>query len=225
MKKLILGCSLLFLLLGSCATTVRRGELAAEYYNLGNAYLEIGKHDKAIGFYEKAIRLDPENRRAQFNLALALIDSGKAPEALAVLEDLAEVDPDNQEVLGALAFTYYAAGSGEDAVAVYDVSGRAGRGVLRGLIPTGWYPSSLAVSPDGTTLAVGTLLGVGSGAGSTRGSPGKFGRYVHSVRGSVNVITVPTDAELAAYTTSVARNDRLTPAGRGVAASVASLNS
>jgi len=117
--------------------------------------------------------------------------------------------------------TLYVALGGANAVAVYDVSGSAGRGALRGLIPTGWYPSSLAVSPDGTTLAVGTLLGVGSGAGSTRGSPGKWGRYVHSVRGSVNVITVPTDAELAAYTTSVARNDRLTLVGRGVAASVA----
>jgi tetratricopeptide (TPR) repeat protein len=123
MKKLIPGgaiaCVALSLVLAACATSVRRGELAAEYYNLGNAYLQIGKNDKAIGFYEKAIRLDPENRRAQFNLALALIDSGKAGEALAVLEGLAGVDPDNLEVLSALAYTYYAAGSREEAVAAY----------------------------------------------------------------------------------------------------------
>ena len=37
---------------------------------------------------------------------------------------------------------------------------------------------------------------------------GLRGRYVHAVRGSVNVIDVPTDAQLDAYTTSVAQNNR-----------------
>src|SRR5467141_4231725 len=36
------------------------------------------------------------------------------------------------------------------------------------------------------------------------------GRYVHSYRGSVKVIPEPSGAELAAYTTSVAQNNRLT---------------
>ena len=112
--------------------------------------------------------------------------------------------------------TLYIALGGLNAVAVYDVSTGA---VFRGLIPTGWYPSTLDVSADGTTLAVGTLLGVGAGTGTTSGSPGKTGRQVYAVRGSVNVIPVPTDAELAAYTTSVARNNRLTLSGRGAAAS------
>ncbi len=109
--------------------------------------------------------------------------------------------------------TLYVALGGANAVAVYDVAQAAGAGVLKGLIPTGWYPSALDVSADGTTLAVGTLLGVGSGEGETSGSPGLRGRYVHAVRGSVNVVPVPTESELAAYTTSVARNGRLTLAG------------
>jgi len=110
--------------------------------------------------------------------------------------------------------TLYVALGGANAVAVYDVSTPEG-GVLEGLIPTGWYPSSLDVSADGTTLAVGSLLGVGAGEGETSGSPGLRGRYVHAVRGSVNVVPVPTDAELEAYTTSVARNGRYTLATRG----------
>jgi YVTN family beta-propeller protein len=120
--------------------------------------------------------------------------------------------------------TLYVALGGANAVAVYDVSATdAGAARFLGLSPTGWYPSSLDVSPDGRHLAVGALLGVGSGQGETGGSPGKVGGYVHAVRGSVNVVAVPTPSELAAYTTAVAENDRLTLAGQagGVAASLA----
>ncbi|HEU4721824.1 MAG TPA: alkaline phosphatase family protein, partial [Gemmatimonadaceae bacterium] len=102
-------------------------------------------------------------------------------------------------------------------VAIYDVAASPAR--LRGLVPTGWYPSSIDVSADGRTLAVGTLLGLGSGTGTTGG---QRGRYVHAVRGSVNVIDVPGDAELAAFTTSVAQNNRrLLASAPGSAPSVA----
>jgi DNA-binding beta-propeller fold protein YncE len=100
---------------------------------------------------------------------------------------------------------------GINAVAMLDVgAGSASRARLTGLIPTGWYPTSVDVSADGSTLAVGTLLGVGSGQGETSGHPGARGSYVHANRGSVNVIAVPTPAQLTAYTTSVAQNNRLT---------------
>ena len=108
--------------------------------------------------------------------------------------------------------TLFVALGGINAVAEYDVSGgTASAAKLLGLIPTGWYPNSLDVSADASTLAVGTLLGVGSGEGSAgSGHPGKRGRYVHANRGSVNVIALPTAAQLSAYTTSVAQNNRLT---------------
>ena len=106
--------------------------------------------------------------------------------------------------------TLFVALGGVNAVAVLDVSavaGAAGVAPLRGLIPTGWYPSSLDISSDGVTLAVGTLFGVGSGNGTLSGlSSG----YVHAVRGAVNLISVPGAEQLAAYTTSVAHNNRLT---------------
>jgi YVTN family beta-propeller protein len=121
---------------------------------------------------------------------------GLAPTAVAL-------SPDGRSLFVAL--------GGINAVAMYDVSGgSAATAKLMGLIPTGWYPNSLDVSADGKTLAVGTLLGVGSGQGQTSGHPGVRGRYVHANRGSVNVITVPSSAELLAYTTSVAQNNRLT---------------
>jgi YVTN family beta-propeller protein len=119
--------------------------------------------------------------------------AGLAPTALAL-------SPDAQ--------TLYVALGGANAVAVFDVKD-AQHAQLRGLIPTAWYPSSLDVSPDGKFLAVGALLGVGSGTGTTSGAPGKVGRYVHAVRGSVNVLPVPSQRELLAYTTAVSQNDRL----------------
>jgi DNA-binding beta-propeller fold protein YncE len=105
--------------------------------------------------------------------------------------------------------TLFAALGGLNAVAVFDVAAD-GRGTLAGLIPTAWYPSSLDVSADGRYLAVGALLGVGSGEGRTGGSPGKTGRYVFAERGSVSVVEIPSRTQLAAYTAAVAANDHLT---------------
>jgi DNA-binding beta-propeller fold protein YncE len=103
---------------------------------------------------------------------------------------------------------------GLNAVAVYDMSAD-GNATFAGLIPTAWYPSSLDVSRDGRYLAVGALFGVGSGEGSTDGSPGKRGRYVFAERGSVNVVEIPGRTQLGAYTAAVASNDHLTlPGGR-----------
>ncbi len=110
--------------------------------------------------------------------------------------------------------TLYVTLGGVNAIGVYGVTGTA---TLQGLIPTGWYPATIDVSPDGGTVAVGTLLGVGS---TTTELDGKAGGNALAVRGSVNVISAPTPAELAAYTTAVAQNNRLTlatvPAGPGI---------
>lgn len=96
--------------------------------------------------------------------------------------------------------TLYVACGGLNAVAVID----AATGNIRGLIPTAWYPSSLTLSADGKRLAVGSLLGVGSG---WRTEPRR--RFVHSYRGAASVIEIPDAAQLASYTTSVAENNWL----------------
>jgi YVTN family beta-propeller protein len=104
----------------------------------------------------------------------------------------------------------YAACGGINAVAVIET----GSGKLEGLIPTGWYPNAIALSGDGTKIAVTSLLGAGSG---WRDSPGK--RFVHAYRGSVNVIEVPDEAQLAGYSRAVAENSHLQLAGTAAARS------
>lgn len=147
---------------------------------------DVSVVDTRAGSVRGAIRVAPFHERR----------IGLAPTAVALAPD---------------ARTLFVALGGINAVAMYDVSaGDPSAARLLGLIPTGWYPTSLDVSADGTMLAVGTLLGVGAGQGEASGHPGAKGSYVHANRGSVNVVAVPTAAQLLGYTTSVAQNNRLT---------------
>jgi YVTN family beta-propeller protein len=130
--------------------------------------------------------------------------AGVAPEALVL-------SPDGTRL--------YAACAGINAVAVIAV-GATGGNKIEGLIPTGWYPTHIALSPSGRYLAVSTLLGVGSGWKNMpverfAGAYGKGlsissrNRYVHSDRGSLHVIQIPDAARLADYTAAVAKNNSL----------------
>src|SRR5215471_1152312 len=94
----------------------------------------------------------------------------------------------------------YVACGGINAVVVLD----ALTGNIRGLIPTGWYPNALAISADNKYIAAGSLLGVGSG---WRDDPRQ--RYVHTYRGSINVVAVPDEAQLASLTKAVVENNHL----------------
>lgn len=102
----------------------------------------------------------------------------------------------------------YVACGGINAVMVIDTRS----GAQEGMIPTGWYPNSLSLSPDGKYLAIGSLLGAGSG---WQNEPSR--RYVHANRGSVNVVELPDAAQLARYSTAVAENNRLPLAGTPIA--------
>ncbi len=82
----------------------------------------------------------------------------------------------------------------------------AGPGRLHGLIPTGWYPGGVAVSPDGKHLYVANIKGHGS---LSQPRPERKGRNSHDYLGSVSLIDVPDAAELARCTDVVNRNNRL----------------
>ena len=108
--------------------------------------------------------------------------------------------------------TLFVACGGINAVAVL----RAADGATQGFIPTAWYPNGLALSRDGTQLAVSTLLGVGSGSRDDF-----WKKFVHAYRGTVNVLPLPDAAQLASYTTAVVENNKL-PLASAVGAPMAS---
>ncbi len=99
--------------------------------------------------------------------------------------------------------TLYVALAHENAIGVVDLEA----GTLKGMIPTGWYPNDVKVSPDGAFLVVSNGRGVGDGPSDSPGpgthSPGR------ALAGTISRIAVPSDAELAAHTLVVNEaNDR-----------------
>jgi YVTN family beta-propeller protein len=190
------------------------------------ATIATGLHPTAIVWDESRGRLYVANSNSDSvsvidttnNTVLRTIDvqpfpqkvAGIAPTALTLSSDGAHL---------------YVACGGINAAAV--VSTADGR--IRGSIPTGWYPNALALSPDGGSLAVATLLGPGAGAMGTsdqvhpmhprvgpllQASPGavdeRSQRWARAYRGSVNILSIPDRNQLASYTTAVAENNHMT---------------
>ncbi|MCC6461380.1 MAG: hypothetical protein IT260_12975, partial [Saprospiraceae bacterium] len=99
----------------------------------------------------------------------------------------------------------YVAESGINAVAVIDV----GTFQVLGHLPVGWFPSKLAVTPDGKKLIVANAKGFGSGPnGGFTFAEGPEGTYVgHLMHGSVTFLDIPADQDLPRWTKQVLDNN------------------
>ena len=112
----------------------------------------------------------------------------------------------------------YVAEAGINAVAVIDVtvasvaalkSNPKGAAVVLGHLPVGWFPSKLAVSPDGKKLIVANAKGYGSGPnGGFTFKEGPEGNYIGNLmHGSVTMLDIPADADLPKWTQQVLDNN------------------
>ena len=142
--------------------------------------------------------LDPETGRAIETLAAALhpdMPPGSTPNSLAL-------SPDER--------TLYVANACNNTIAAFDV-GTPGRSRSLGLIPAGWYPTSVRVTTDGRRLLVtngkgGVSRGNPYGPLSTRAkAPGKATEYIGSLfKGSLSLIDLPDadgrDAQFKVWT-------------------------
>lgn len=68
MKKIII---LILLLLLSCATIKIKNQVAVDYYNLGNNYLNLKDYKNAIVSYEKSLEYDSNSPETILNLIIA----------------------------------------------------------------------------------------------------------------------------------------------------------
>jgi tetratricopeptide (TPR) repeat protein len=105
--------------LSSCVSGLSRGDLANDYYDLGNAYAEIGQDSKALEYYGKAIQLNPLLLRASYNLARIYLKQGRANDALKILRPLITKDPENATLLETEGYALYLLGRKSDARAAY----------------------------------------------------------------------------------------------------------
>lgn len=109
--------------------------------------------------------------------------------------------------------TLYVANADNNAVAVVDVS-RPNKSAVAGFIPTGWYPTSVNVSPDGGNLIIGSGKGTGAGPNSPKLHPQQARRssedkYIYAPTlffGMISTLPVPDRTALAAYTRQVLAN-------------------
>ena len=102
--------------------------------------------------------------------------------------------------------TLFAANAGDTDVDVISL----GDGSVRGMIPTGWYPTAVDISADGKTLFVANAKGLGDGPNPAY-QQGKFGppnQYAPAMmHGLLQIVPVPGNGQLAAYSAQVRRNN------------------
>jgi YVTN family beta-propeller protein len=124
--------------------------------------------------------------------------------------------------------TLFVANADQNSIMVADISGvlmedaaehREKITLVNGFIPVGWYPSSVAVSPDNKFLLVGNGKGLASRANwppqVSKPNSGYRGVGFDSnprlFEGSISFITRPDNAQMAAYTEQVRRNSAYRP--------------
>jgi YVTN family beta-propeller protein len=108
------------------------------------------------------------------------------------------VSPDGQ--------TLFVANAAQNAIAVVDANPRGGEAV-RGLIPTGWYPTAITLDESGSRLFIASGYGFGSIAPT---APGQGRSYEDRV-GVVSMVQVPDDKELRRFTGQVQANNESLP--------------
>jgi YVTN family beta-propeller protein len=104
--------------------------------------------------------------------------------------------------------TLFVANGARNAIAVVDADAD-GLNPVSGLIPTGWYPTAVAVGASGEALYVGSGYGFGSIAPTN--PPGEGRSFVNRV-GVVSILNVPDRQDLKRFTEQVRNNNRSLPA-------------
>jgi YVTN family beta-propeller protein len=185
------------------------------------ARIPVGEHPNQIAFHPSDDRLFVacasangvwvvDTRRGIVTETIYTSLFPKSPEGST--PDAVAVSPDGSSL--------YVANADNNCVAVIDIS-QPSRSQVRGFIPTGWYPTSVSVTPDGKKI----LIGVGKG-NQTKANPfykeGDDARlneleklvkkmlpypYIGTtLQGALSIVDVPSEEQLAEYTAQVYRN-------------------
>lgn len=115
----VCAIGVLVVAVGSCASRVSYRELAQEYYNLGNAFFELGDYERSFSYYTRAVELDDELPASGYNLARLYAQREEYESALELLRDLLRDDPENGLYRETEAYLLYHTGDPVAARAAY----------------------------------------------------------------------------------------------------------
>jgi YVTN family beta-propeller protein len=176
--------------------------------------LETGKTHKEImvGLHSAGLALSPDKRL----LAVANANSDTVSLIDTSTDEVIETHATRWEASdpfgcspNELAFdetgkTLYVCNGTQNSLAVIDIV--PGRSKLRGLIPTGWFPGAVAVDVRRGGLCVANIKGVGSGRRYPPEAQIKYNS--HQYFGTVSLVPMPDDEQLARDTKTVLDNCR-----------------
>ncbi len=99
----------------------KQPDYALAHNDLGVLYYQKGEKEKALGFYEAAVRLAPENSIFQKNLAdMYFIEFNRIKDALGIYFQLLQKDPTDIETLMAAGYISKAVNRIDDAVIFFE---------------------------------------------------------------------------------------------------------
>ncbi|HEY1309093.1 MAG TPA: bifunctional YncE family protein/alkaline phosphatase family protein [Vicinamibacterales bacterium] len=170
-----------------------------------------------VGLHPTGMALSPDGSRLYVTNAnsdtVSVIDT--ATDSVAKTIHVGHLGPGRVPILGSSpnavtvspdGRTLYVANASENAIAVVDPDADSANAV-RGLIPTGWYPTAVALDATGDQLFIASGYGFGSIA------PAGEGRSYQDRVGVVSVIDVPGPGALGKFTEQVRKNNSVLPAG------------
>jgi YVTN family beta-propeller protein len=143
-----------------------------------------------------AIDLKTKNKMEAINVAPSpKAPVGSTPNSLAL-------SPDGREL--------YVADADNNSVAVVSIANR-GQSKVSGFIPTGWYPTAVAATPDGKHILIGSGKGLGTGPNHvsrpiSKEAAGNFVHHGNNLTGLLSFVDTPSSAKLSEYTKQVIEN-------------------
>ena len=170
--------------------------------------IDVGLHPSGMALSPRGDRLFVTNANSD---TVSVIST--ATDSVVKTLHVGENGPDRTPVLGsapnAVAVssngrTIYVANGADNDIAVVDVDASGDR-AIRGLIPTGWYPTAVALNASDDQLFVASGYGFGSIAPTV---PPDSGRSYTDRVGVVSMLDVPGREELERLTAQVRRNNR-----------------
>ena len=108
------------IVISSCSSYKYEEELVEAYYNLGNAYSNLGQMDQSAAAFVRALEIDPSFPSAAYNLGIVQIQSGNYNDGIYVLKNLIRNEPNNIIIMKVLAWGYYKSGKLSQAIDVYE---------------------------------------------------------------------------------------------------------